>query len=202
MRNTPAGVFLEVQGEGEELTSFVEDIRQKAPPLAVITSIETGVLPAIEEQGFVILESGGGGSNIQIAPDCDVCPDCLRELFDPADRRFRYPFINCTNCGPRLTIIRDVPYDRANTSMACFALCPRCRAEYEDPANRRFHAEPNACPVCGPGLWITDETGAPLQTNLSGDSVKKAVELILAGHVLAIKGLGGFHLAVDATSEE
>ena len=135
-------------------------------------------------------------------PDIATCADRLRELKDPEDRRYRYPFINCTNCGPRFTIILDLPYDRANTSMACFALCPRCRAEYEDPADRRFHAEPNACPVCGPRLWITDETGAPLRDAAAGPVGTKAVELLLAGHVLAIKGLGGFHLAVDATNEE
>lgn len=197
MRNTPAGVFLEVQGTEEDIASFVGDIRQKAPPLAVITSIVTGELPAIEEQGFVILESGGGGSNIQIAPDCDVCPDCLRELFDPADRRFRYPFINCTNCGPRYTIITGVPYDRPLTTMAEFPLCPDCRAEYQDPADRRFHAQPVACPVCGPRLFLVDGTGR----EVPGDALESAIRLLKEGKILAVKGLGGYHLAVDACNE-
>jgi len=191
-------VFLEVQGTEEDIASFVGDIRQKAPPLAVITSIETGELPAIEEQGFVILESGGGGSNIQIAPDCDVCPDCLRELFDPADRRFRYPFINCTNCGPRYTIITGVPYDRPLTTMAEFPLCPDCRAEYQDPADRRFHAQPVACPVCGPRLFLVDGTGREVQ----GDALESAIRLLKEGKILAVKGLGGYHLAADACNEE
>jgi hydrogenase maturation protein HypF len=198
--NTTEGVTLEVEGPAGRVEKFSSELLKSLPPAAEVSSISSSDVALLGESEFRIIASEQEGrKEVLISPDIATCADCLRELNDPEERRYRYPFINCTNCGPRLTIIRDVPYDRANTSMACFALCPRCRAEYEDPADRRFHAEPNACPVCGPGLWITDETGASLQTD---DPVKKAVELLLAGNVLAIKGLGGFHLAVDASSEE
>jgi len=198
--NTTEGVTLEVEGPAGRVEKFSSELLKSLPPAAEVSSISSSDVALLGESEFRIVASEQEGrKEVLISPDIATCADCLRELNDPEDRRYRYPFINCTNCGPRLTIIRDVPYDRANTSMACFALCPRCRAEYEDPADRRFHAEPNACAVCGPGLWISDETGASLQTD---DPVKKAVELLLAGNVLAIKGLGGFHLAVDASSEE
>ena len=208
--NTTEGVTLEVEGPAGRIENFFSDVLKSFPPAAAVSGISNAEVAILGESDFRIIASEQEGKKeVLISPDIATCADCLRELKDRTDRRFRYPFINCTHCGPRLTIVRDVPYDRANTSMACFALCPRCRAEYEDPADRRFHAEPNACPVCGPGLWITDETGAPLRDapadpkgDPQGDSIIKAVELLLAGHVLAIKGLGGFHLAVDATSEE
>ena len=164
--NTPEGVIVEVEGPAKRIEKFSSDVLKSFPPAADVSSISSSDVAILGESDFRIVASEQEGKKeVLISPDIATCADCLRELNDPADRRFRYPFINCTNCGPRLTIIRDVPYDRANTSMACFALCPRCRAEYEDPADRRFHAEPNACPVCGPGLWITDETGAPLRTS-------------------------------------
>jgi hydrogenase maturation protein HypF len=204
--NTTEGVTLEVEGPAGKIENFFSDVLKSFPPAADVSGISNAEVAILGESAFRIIASEQEGKKeVLISPDIATCADCLRELKDRADRRFRYPFINCTNCGPRLTIIRDVPYDRANTSMACFALCPRCLAEYEDPANRRFHAEPNACPVCGPMLWLTDETGAPLQeiqTDRERDSIIKAAELLLAGKVLAIKGLGGFHLAVDATNEE
>jgi hydrogenase maturation protein HypF len=201
--NTPEGVTLEVEGPAARIEKFSSDVLKSFPPAADVSSVSSSDVAVLGESDFRIVASEQEGKKkVLISPDIATCADCLRELRDLEDRRFGYPFINCTNCGPRLTIIRDVPYDRANTSMACFALCARCRAEYENPADRRFHAEPNACPVCGPRLWITDEAGAPLQTGPSGDPVKKAAELLLGGHTLAVKGLGGFHLAVDATNEE
>jgi hydrogenase maturation protein HypF len=198
VRNTPSGVFLEAQGPEEHLHAFLEDLRDKTPPLAVISSIETEEIPTANESAFIILKSGGGENSIQIAPDGDVCPDCLRELFDPADRRYRYPFINCTNCGPRYTIITGVPYDRPFTTMASFPLCPLCRAEYGNPADRRFHAQPVACPVCGPRLELLGAEGK----TVAGDPLETAISLLREGKILAIKGLGGYHLAVDACNAE
>lgn len=199
VRNTPAGVVLEAQGESNGVGAFLRGLRDSAPPLSVISSIRTKEIPLVdEEQGFSILESGGGGTTIQIAPDCDVCPDCLRELFDPSDRRFRYPFINCTNCGPRYTIITGIPYDRPFTTMADFPLCPDCRAEYENPRDRRFHAQPVACPVCGPRLVLRDGAGRVV----AGDPLETAISLLKEGRILAVKGIGGYHLAVDACNEE
>jgi hydrogenase maturation protein HypF len=208
--NTPEGVTLEVEGPAGRLVKFHAELVKSFPTASDVESISSSDVAVLGESEFRIVASEQEGrKEVLISPDIATCADCLQEMKDPQDRRYRYPFINCTNCGPRLTIIRDVPYDRANTSMACFSLCPRCRAEYENPADRRFHAVPNACPVCGPGLWITDEMGAPLRDaqvdprgDPQGDSIIKAGELLLAGHVLAIKGLGGFHLAVDATNEE
>jgi len=198
VRNTPSGVFLEVQGSEELLHTFLDDLREKTPPLAVITSLVTAEIPTTSESAFIILKSGGGENSIQVAPDGDVCPDCLRELFVPADRRFRYPFINCTNCGPRYTIITGVPYDRPFTTMASFPLCPLCRAEYEDPADRRFHAQPVACPVCGPRLELLDAKGGAV----AGDPLETAISLLREGKILAIKGLGGYHLAVHACNAD
>lgn len=190
--------MLEAQGEADDVSGFLSDIRHKAPPLAVLSAVREEELPPAEGDGFAILESTGGANSIQIAPDCDVCPDCLRELFDPGDRRYLYPFINCTNCGPRYTIIKGVPYDRQLTTMGEFPLCPECRAEYEDPANRRFHAQPVACPVCGPRLRLVDASGC----EAPGDPLQNAVAMLKEGKILAVKGLGGYHLAVDACSAE
>ncbi|MBI5445860.1 MAG: carbamoyltransferase HypF [Deltaproteobacteria bacterium] len=194
VRNGASGVLLEVEGAEGEIRAFLQELRERAPPLAAVGAISAEELPAEGREGFAILESGGGGDDVQIAPDGDVCPDCLRELFDPADRRYRYPFINCTNCGPRYTVVTGVPYDRPFTTMARFPLCPECRAEYEDPADRRVHAQPVACPACGPRLRLLDGAGA----ELGGDPLDAAVALLKEGRILALKGLGGYHLAVDA----
>ena len=200
VQNRPEGVIAEVEGPRTVVDSFLADIRRELPSLANITHVECTSLEIRHDQDFKIIPSDAKGhADVHITPDAATCPDCLQELFDPTNRRFRYPFINCTNCGPRLTIINAIPYDRANTSMACFPLCPQCLAEYEDPADRRFHAEPNACPVCGPRLTLLNAEGQLIET---ANHVKTAVDLLSSGHVLAIKGLGGFHLSVNAASDE
>jgi hydrogenase maturation protein HypF len=204
--NTVEGVIIELVGLPIQLESFINSLKDKAPPVSRITSlkIEDGSLQTDNSSptSFTILASDPNGrANTQIAPDIALCPDCLAELNDPADRRFCYPFINCTNCGPRFTIVEKVPYDRPNTSMKLFPLCGRCRKEYEDPLDRRFHAQPNACPACGPSLSWHDRTGEqPVSENLS--CIAAAVQALAAGKIVAIRGLGGFHLAVDALAEQ
>jgi hydrogenase maturation protein HypF len=191
--NDVDGVFAEVEGEPEAVKKFLVALRADAPPLASIERITTSPMPASGETGFRIVASPPGGERrTLISADTATCDECLAELDDPADRRFGYPFINCVNCGPRFTIITDVPYDRPFTTMAGFTMCELCSAEYHDPADRRFHAQPVCCPVCGPRLWLAPAGDSPLPG---------AVRLLLGGGVLAIKGLGGYHLAVDATSE-
>lgn len=185
--NDGQGVVVEVEGEREALDGFARAVEAEAPPLARVESVGVTALVPSGEGEFVIAPSEAEGRTALIGPDVATCEDCLRELFDPADRRYRYPFINCTQCGPRFTIVRQVPYDRPNTTMAGFEMCAACRREYEDPGDRRFHAEPIACPACGPRLSM------PLRA---------AVELMRGGGVLAVKGLGGYHLACDAASEE
>lgn len=197
VRNTAAGVLIEVQGSQHAITQFIFSLKSEAPPLAQINSISTAELHCIEAGGFEIVSSDHGQHpSTLIAPDIATCADCLRELLDPADRRYGYPFLNCTNCGPRFTILKHIPYDRPNTSMAEFAMCAACQAEYEDPLNRRFHAQPNACWDCGPQLTLLDAEGKMI----AGDPIQKTCEYLQAGRILAIKGLGGFHLSVDATN--
>ncbi len=192
--NTGEGVVIEV--EGPEAGAFAERLAAGAPPLASITSVELTPMPPQGYEGFRILESEGAGGFTHVSPDVSVCRDCLAEMRDPSDRRFGYPFINCTNCGPRYTITLRTPYDRPNTTMAPFEMCPRCRAEYDDPADRRFHAQPNACPACGPRVSLLGEEA-------EGDkAVERVRGLLRQGAVVAIKGLGGFHIACDATNPE
>jgi len=194
VRNTPAGVELELQGRAEQLATFRCRLQAELPPLAAINSLETCDLPArAGETGFVILASSDGRREPQIASDSALCADCQRELFDPADRRFRHPFITCTNCGPRWTIVTGIPYDRPLTTMAGFPLCPSCESEYRNPLNRRFHAQPIACPDCGPRLSLIPPHADPLG---------QAVALLQQGKIVAIKGLGGYHLAVDACNDQ
>ena len=196
VRNTAAGVIIEVQGGGEAVDDFVVRLPAEAPPLARITAINVRDLPCNGDQRFHILASEAQETvSTLIAPDVATCGDCLRELFDPGDRRYKYPFINCTNCGPRFTIIGGIPYDRPRTSMAVFTMCPACRREYEDPLNRRFHAQPNACWECGPQVELWDGAGEKVA---AGDPIRRAAEFLKDGAVVAIKGLGGFHLAVNA----
>jgi hydrogenase maturation protein HypF len=197
--NTPEGVIIRVRGEAASLTAFVEDLPRRRPPLARITelTVESASIPGTA--GFRIEESEEGrNATALIPPDVTVCRACLSELFDPKDRRFRYPFINCTDCGPRYTLIRGLPYDRSLTTMAPFPLCSECRREYEDPEDRRFHAEPNACPRCGPRCRLLDGEGEELPVD---DPILETVRLLEEGRIVAVKGLGGFHLMVDATSE-
>jgi hydrogenase maturation protein HypF len=200
VQNSPEGVTAEVEGNSRAIDSFFAGVGKGLPPLANITGVVHSEIAATGDKKFQIIASDQyGRHDVHITPDSIVCNDCLKELFDPNDRRYRYPFINCTNCGPRLTIIKAIPYDRANTSMSCFELCEQCLNEYKNPADRRFHAEPNACPVCGPRLDLIDAEGKSVKTD---DPVKAAVNLLLSGNVLAIKGLGGFHLSVDAGNDE
>ena len=194
--NTPDGVVVEVEGDPDAVREYGRRLRVDAPPLAVVTAVAESEVPAEGGTAFTIMESTGDGPARTLAsPDVAVCADCLRELNDPANRRYRHPFITCTNCGPRFTIIERLPYDRPSTTMAAFPMCPACRAEYEDPADRRFHAQPKACPDCGPRLSL-----APGE--LSGeDALRAARELLATGKIVAVKGLGGYHLACDARNE-
>ena len=202
VQNTSEGVVIEVQGLEDGIGRFAVDLEKQLPPLAQLTSIQTETLSPHDapETSFHILSSSGGeGHEVLISPDVATCPECLAELRDPSDPRYQYPFINCTNCGPRYTITRSIPYDRVSTSMACFPLCSRCRAEYEDPLDRRFHAQPNACPHCGPRVWMISATGHAVSDD--GPVLAEAARWLARGKILAIKGLGGFHLACLATSE-
>jgi hydrogenase maturation protein HypF len=210
--NDSSGVFIEVQGPPTAVEDFQRDLRERRPPLAVIDAVGVEELPAREERDFVIVESRRRDDlSTPISPDIATCDDCLRELFDTADRRYRYPFLNCTNCGPRFTILRDIPYDRTQTTMAGFPMCPACEAEYHDPTNRRFHAQPNACPTCGPRLWlvpsakVSEAAARPVDYGpwpQGEEALRLAREALAEGQVVAIKGLGGFHLACDATDAE
>jgi hydrogenase maturation protein HypF len=197
--NDTAGVFVEVEGDPGAVDGFLRVLTGEGPPLALIERVTSVDLPTRGGSGFRIAESPAGGQRrTLISPDSATCEDCLHELFDPSDRRFGYAFINCTNCGPRFTIVRDVPYDRPSTTMAGFPMCQDCSREYHDPSDRRFHAQPVCCPACGPHLSLTESAGA----RVPGDPVEGAARLLAEGRVVAVKGLGGYHLAVDATSEE
>lgn len=199
VRNQAGEVHAEVEGDARALDRFVEELTVRPPRLARIDRIEWGSVEPLGERRFWIEASEADHQGpVFVAPDTATCEDCLRELFDPADRHYRYPFLNCTNCGPRLTIIRGVPYDRARTTMAPFAMCGACRAEYEDPADRRYHAQPVACPVCGPRLLGLDGQGRRIE---APDPLALAIETLRAGRTVAIKGLGGYHLACDAQDE-
>jgi len=194
--NTPEGVDLEVEGADEDVEDFFQSILSESPSLAHISSMERAEVQPKNEKSFEIKESRADQErSALISPDVSICPDCLRELKDPEDRRFRYPFINCTNCGPRYTIIMDIPYDRAMTTMKKFKMCKACHGEYEDPTNRRFHAQPNACWDCGPRVSLHDHKGLPVACQTP---IEETVNLLKRGAIVAIKGLGGFHLAVDA----
>ena len=193
IRNTSSGVTLELEGEEADLAAFLQDLPEQAPPLSVIEEIRTETMDGLAGYTAFSIEASERQweRRTLISPDVAVCPDCLRELRDPADRRYLFPFINCTNCGPRFTIIEDVPYDRARTSMKKFPMCSKCRTEYEDIEDRRYHAQPDCCPDCGPSLVFLDAEGR----EQPGDAIANAREVLKAGKILAVKGLGGIHLA-------
>ena len=203
VRNDERGVLLEVEGEPADVERFLERLPLEAPPLALVERVVVRDRePRGADGGFSIVESEHGGeADAHVSPDSATCDDCLRELFDPADRRNRYPFINCTNCGPRFTIVRGVPYDRPLTTMAGFSMCPACQAEYDDPADRRFHAQPNACPRCGPEMWLLDPRADARRDPRGDEALRAAGAALREGLVLAVKGIGGYHLACDAASE-
>ena len=192
--NDSRGVVIEAEGDPAAVGEFLRRVEAEPPPLAVLERVETEWLPPCGATGFRIIESPQGqAANAPVSPDTATCPECLSELFDPRDRRFRYPFINCTNCGPRFTIVRGVPYDRPRTTMAGFTMCPACRQEYEDPLDRRFHAQPNACPRCGPHLTLLDRAGSALAGR--DQALTSVTSALREGAIVAVKGLGGYHLA-------
>jgi len=199
--NGPNGVAIEAQGREDALADLEARLPDELPPLAEITGIRRcDILPERPERGFQIRPSEGGElADAQVTVDTATCDDCLREMRDPKDRRARYAFINCTNCGPRYSIIRRIPYDRPNTTMSEFAMCEMCSEQYRDPSDRRFHAQPIACPNCGPAVWLADTAGRQVACE---DPISKACELLQSGKIVAIKGLGGFHLACRADSQQ
>jgi hydrogenase maturation protein HypF len=226
--NNSGGVHIEVEGPRDTLERFRTELESEAPPLAHIDSVVVETMPVVGEAALAVPQKARvaesrsrftihvseaiAGAITSVSPDVATCVDCLRELFDPHDRRYRYPFINCTNCGPRYTIIRDIPYDRPFTTMASFPMCSACDAEYHDPANRRFHAQPNACPVCGPQVWVQGNAESDVVLGRDGGSLREAVlerreaalgaacAALADGRIVAVKGIGGFHLACDASN--
>jgi len=200
VRNTSGNVEIEVEGDEESVKNFLTDLETKVPPLTRIENVAITFYPPSGHTEFEICQSMSQEGKYQlVSPDIATCEDCQSEIFCPTDRRYRYPFTNCTNCGPRFTIIEDIPYDRPKTTMRKFHMCPQCQQEYNDPLDRRFHAQPNACPKCGPGLALVDCSGNPVACD---DAIRTASELLKAGRILALRGLGGFQLACDATNEE
>jgi hydrogenase maturation protein HypF len=201
VKNSPQGVFIEAEGAKDTLDEFLLRLERERPPISFIQSLEYSVLEPEGYVGFEIRHSDGAGErSAVIMPDIATCPQCREEVFDQRDRRHRYPFTNCTLCGPRFSIVRALPYDRANTTMNSFTMCPRCRREYEDPRDRRFHAQPDACAVCGPRLDLWNENGETLATD--DDALTRAATALTRGLVLALKGVGGFQLLVDARNDE
>jgi hydrogenase maturation protein HypF len=193
--NDAHGVLVEVEGDSDQVTTFLARVGPDAPPLAVVERVESCRVAVQGEAAFAIRASPRGEqADAPVTPDSATCADCVRELFDPDDRRYRYPFINCTNCGPRFTIVRGIPYDRPYTAMAGFQMCEACQAEYDDPGDRRFHAQPNACPACGPSVALLGGEGG-------GDPIADAAAALRAGSIVAVKGIGGFHLACRADDE-
>ncbi len=199
--NTPEGVILEAEGERAALEAFLAGLQQEKPPLAIIDHIDTHWMSPLGSTTFEIRHSdGAGGPTALIMADIATCADCLNDIHNPKDRRYRYPFTNCTNCGPRFTILHRIPYDRPNTTMRGFAMCPACQKEYDNPLDRRFHAQPTACPACGPHLALWDAEG--VEQAARDEALLRAADRIREGRIVAVKGLGGFHLVVDARNDE
>ena len=200
VRNSPEGVLIEIQGDSCDHVNFDKALKEDLPRLAKIVSLEEKKIELIKDESeFCILSSTAGeGHCVLISPDVATCPDCFKDMNDPDNHRYEYPFTNCTNCGPRYTITRSIPYDRPVTSMSCFPLCERCAEEYKNPLDRRFHAQPNACKDCGPKVWLTDNKGHELEG--SNDAIVKLAEFLAEGKIAAVKGLGGFHLVCDASN--
>ncbi len=202
VRNDERGVIVEVESTPAAVERFLQRLPAEAPALASVERVRHEEMAPNGDDAFTIVESTGTGQTAtMVGPDAATCADCRTELFDPADRRYRYPFTNCTNCGPRFTIVRGIPYDRARTTMSGFAMCPLCLAEYRDPTDRRFHAEANACPQCGPTAWIADRTGARVEPTAGCDVVGHAAAALRDGMIVAVKGIGGFHLACRSDVE-
>ncbi len=200
--NDTEGVTIEAEGEEEALEKFIKAIKKKSPPLAIVQEIKIEERKINHFKNFWIEKSKATDKKTTfIPPDTNICKDCLREFFDPKNRRYHYPFIVCTYCGPRFSIVKDIPYDRDNTAMAEFSMCPFCQKEYEDPLDRRFHTQPTACPVCGPHLFLYKNDKTLISEDIE-EIVKKVYKYLKAGHIIAIKGVGGYHLACDATNEE
>ncbi|MEO8727599.1 MAG: Sua5/YciO/YrdC/YwlC family protein, partial [Acidobacteriaceae bacterium] len=205
--NSSNGVFIEVEGLEATIAHFLETLRQKAPPLAQIDEITVTEMPIVGDTSFIIRESRAIAGQFALIPsDIGTCEDCWRDFSDPANRRYGYPFTNCTNCGPRYTIIQDIPYDRPKTTMACFPMCALCQSEYENPKDRRFHAQPNACPVCGPGLALVQDPLLHEPASFNAEDalvvIRRGRAMLREGRIVAVKGLGGFLLACDAQNDE
>ena len=201
VRNAPDGVHIGLFGEAGSVARFRDRLTSELPPLARIDSIRERPLLEKAPDGFGIMASASGDARTAVTADAAICSECSREMDDPADRRFGYPFLNCTHCGPRFSIVQGLPYDRANTSMRRFAMCPACRGEYDDPGDRRFHAQPTACPECGPSVWMED-TASAKRTSVGMDAIEDAQSRLRSGEIVAIKGIGGFHLACSALDAE
>ncbi|MBI5874378.1 MAG: carbamoyltransferase HypF, partial [Deltaproteobacteria bacterium] len=201
IKNTAGNVLIEVQGSGDRLDDFVKSMLTKHPPLVSIRDFKAHEIPVAEDTDFVIVDSASSCQKEPLVPpDFSICDDCLMELFDSSDRRYRYPFINCTNCGPRFTIIKGLPYDRPLTSMASFEMCPECLQEYKNPLDRRFHAEPNACPVCGPKVFWAERGGSVVAEG--DDAFRLCEDAIRSGQIAAVTGIGGFHLMAGASNDD
>jgi len=202
VRNDSNGLTIEVEGAAAAIDAFLSRLTAEAPPLSVIEGVVRESLKATGERGFRIVTSVSlGPPDAAVSPDIATCDECLAELVDPADRRYRYPFVNCTNCGPRFTITRGVPYDRPLTTMAGFRMCPECLREYEDPGDRRFHAQPNACPACGPAVRLVRPDGRLAASTEARDALEATAQALAGGLIVAVKGIGGYHLACDAANE-